>query len=154
VGGKPLPLALQYSLMHKKPELFKSWPFDDPFGLFFCQLHLYLLKNWASDDHFDVPNMPKSYLDQKLWHKTKFPVFCNFVKKNTENLWLINSQFRIISGHFLANYMKIFHKKEVQMVILRCLVCLNLNWIKSYNLILVKIIFLSFLSWLVSFDIS
>ena len=39
--------------------------------------------------------------------------------------------------------MKFFHKKEVQTVILRCLVCLNLNWIKSYNIILVKIIFLS-----------
>ena len=82
-------------------------------GLFFCQLHYYLSKNWGSDDHFDVPNMPKSYLDQRLQHKTWFPVFCNFVRKNTENLWLINGHFRTISGHFLANYMKIFHKKEV-----------------------------------------
>ena len=66
-----------------------------------------------------------------------------FCKKNTKNLWLINGHFRTISGHFLVNCMKIFHKKEVQTVILRWLVCLNLNWIKSYNLVLVKIIFLS-----------
>ena len=112
-------------------------------GLFFCQLPYYLSKNWGSDDHFDVLNLPKSYLEQRLLHKTQFPVFCNFVRKNTENLWLINGHFRTISGHFLANYIKIFHKKEVQTVILRCLVCLNLNWIKSYNLILVKIICLS-----------
>ena len=100
-----------YSLMHKKPELSMSWPFYDPFGTFFCQLLYYLSQNWASDDHFDVPKMPKSYLDQKLWHKTQFPVFCNFVRKNTENLWLINGHFRTISGQFLANCMKIFHKE-------------------------------------------
>ena len=96
---------------------------------FFGQLHQYLSQNWASDNHFDVPNMPKSYLDQKLWHKTHFFHFLFFAilqRKNTENLWLIGT----ISGHFLANYMKIFHKKEVQTVILRCLLCLNLNWIK------------------------
>ena len=29
--------------------------------------------------------------------------------------------FRTISGHFLANYIKIFHKTKVQMVIFRCL---------------------------------
>jgi hypothetical protein len=31
-----------------------------------------------------VPNMPKSYLDQKLQHKTQFfsfPVLCHFVKE-------------------------------------------------------------------------
>ena len=36
------------------------------------------------DNHFDVPNMPKSYLDQKLQHEIQlfsFPVFFNFVKK-------------------------------------------------------------------------
>ena len=36
---------------------------------------------------------------------------------------------------------KIFHKTEVQTVILRCLVYLYLNWIKSYDIILVKNIF-------------
>ena len=67
-----------------------------------------------------------------------FLFFAILQRKNTENLWLINGHLGTISGHFLANYMKIFHKKEVQTVILRCLVCLNLNWIKSYDIILVK----------------
>ena len=79
--------------------------------------------------------------------------FLQFCKKNTENLWLINGHFRTISGHFLANCMKIFHKKEVQTVILRCLVGLNLNWIKNYDIILVKIFFYHAwkcsISWLV-----
>ena len=46
-----------------------------------------------------------------------------------------------IFGHFFANYMKFFHKTEVQTVILRCLICLHLNWIKSYDIIGIKIFF-------------
>ena len=40
--------------------------------------------------------------------------------------------FKTISGYFIANHVKIFHTTEVQMIILRCLMSLNLNWIKSY----------------------
>ena len=39
---------------------------------------------------------------------------------------------------FFANFMNIFHKTEVQTVILRCLVSLNLNWIKSYYIICIS----------------
>ena len=41
--------------------------------------------------------------------------------------------FLTISCHFFANYMFIFHKTEIQTVILRCLMNLNLNWFKSYD---------------------
>ena len=41
--------------------------------------------------------------------------------------------YSIISGHFSPNCMFIFHKNESQMVILRCLMSLNLNWYKSYD---------------------
>ena len=79
--------------------------------------------------------------------------FLQFCKKNPENLWLINGHLGTISGHFLANYMKIFHKKEIQTVILRCLVGLNLNWIKNCDIILVKVIFYHawkcIISWLI-----
>ena len=34
---------------------------------------------------------------------------------------------------FFANHMFIFHKTEIQTVILRCLTILNLNWYKSYD---------------------
>ena len=46
-----------------------------------------------------------------------------------------------VFGQFFANFMNIFHKTEVKTVILRCLVSLNLNWIKSYYTMLVKKIF-------------
>ena len=34
---------------------------------------------------------------------------------------------------FFANYIFVFHKTEIQTVILRCLVNLNLNWYKSFD---------------------
>ena len=37
-----------------------------------------------------------------------------------QNLKVINSHFMTVSGHFFANYMIIFHKTEIQTVILRC----------------------------------
>ena len=40
---------------------------------------------------------------------------------------------KTISGHFCAICMFIFQKTEVQMVILRSLISLNLNWYKSYD---------------------
>ena len=42
---------------------------------------------------------------------------------------------------FFANYMNIFHKNEIQMVILRCIVGLDPNWIKSNDMITIKILF-------------
>ena len=53
------------------------------------------------------------------------------VKKDT-TLW--NGHFMSISGHFIANYINIFHITEVPTVILRCIKCLNLNWIKLYDI--------------------
>ena len=52
-----------------------------------------------------------------------------------------DGHFRTLSGHSVANYICIFHKTEVLTVILMCLLSLNLNWIKSYDIILVEIIF-------------
>ena len=62
--------------------------------------------------------------------------FSTLEEKKNENLSFKN-------GHFFGNYINIFHKTEIQLVILRCLVCKNLNWIKSYNIILIKIFFFS-----------
>ena len=81
--------------------------------------------------------MSKSWLDENLGHKTKIflsPLIFNFVRKILENLWLIDDHFLTVFGNFFANFMNIFHKTEVKMVILRCLV----SWIKSYYTMLVK----------------
>ena len=42
--------------------------------------------------------------------------------------------FTTISGHFFANYMVIFHKSEVQTVVLRCLTGLHLDWFRHCGL--------------------
>ena len=42
---------------------------------------------------------------------------------------------------FFANCMDIFQKTEILTVILRCLVCPNVNLIKSYDILLLKIFF-------------
>ena len=65
-------------------------------------------------------------LDFQFWKKKSW--------KSITHKW----PFLTVFGHLFANFMNIFHKTEVQTVILRCLVSLNLNWIKSYNIILVK----------------
>ena len=53
-------------------------------------------------------------------------------KIDAQNLWLINGHISTISSH-LCPYINIFHKIEVQTVILRCWTGLKLNWFKSYD---------------------
>ena len=89
---------------------------------------------------FQKPNWIKSYaIKHKFCQKLFFFQFC---KKTTWKFASHKWTFSNISGHLCANYMKIFHTTEIQTVILRCLGRLNLNWIKSYNIKLVKNIFL------------
>ena len=45
---------------------------------------------------------------------------------------MVNGRFTTISSHFVDKYLVIFHKTDVQTVILRCWAGLNLNWIKSF----------------------
>ena len=70
-------------------------------------------------------------------------VFFNFGRKKNENLSFKNGHYSTICGHFFGTYIEIFHRTEIQPVILRHLVCLNLNWIKSYDILLAKIVFFS-----------
>ena len=48
-------------------------------------------------------------------------------------LQLTKVHFMTISSRFFANYFDIFHKTEVQTVILKWWTGLNLNWLKSYD---------------------
>ena len=68
-------------------------------------------------------------------------MFFNFGRNKIESSNFKNCHFMTISAHFFGNYINIFHKTEIQMVILSCLVCKNLNWIKSYDIILITIKF-------------
>ena len=55
------------------------------------------------------------------------------IETESQNLQMKNGLFTTIVGHFFANYVDIFHKTEVQMIILRCSTCLNLYWFKSFD---------------------
>ena len=102
------------------------------------------LRFWQSFWCVQLISIPILLFDQKLWHKTQFlsfPVFSTFVRKITEKSQLTHGHFTTISGHRFANCINNFHKTEVLTVILRGIVCLNLNWIKSNSTILVKTYF-------------
>jgi hypothetical protein len=63
-------------------------------------------------------------------------VYHPFMKVYSESkqMTITNAHFMTISGHFSTNCIFIFHKNEVQTVILRCLMGLSLDWFKSYGL--------------------
>ena len=50
-----------------------------------------------------------------------------------QNLRMINGRFKTTSGHFFGIYMNIFHKTEVQVVILIWLTGLNPNFFMTYD---------------------
>ena len=56
------------------------------------------------------------------------------VRSEIKETTFCDGNFRTLSGHSVANYICIFHKTEVLTVILMCLLSLNLNWIKSYDI--------------------
>ena len=76
--------------------------------------HDNLLTKWRPVKNFAPILFWYELLPAKLWFKMK-----------STTLW---------GDHFSAIYIKHFHKSEVLMKILRCHRCLNLNWIKSYDI--------------------
>jgi hypothetical protein len=69
------------------------------------------------------------------------PSFLNFGRKKPKIFIFKNGNFSTNPGHFFAKYMKSFHKREIQTVILRCLVCLNFNWVKNCSIFWLKYLF-------------
>ena len=67
--------------------------------------------------------------------KFPFPVFTCFVRiKMVQILRLINHHFTELSSHFFGIAISIFHKTEIQTVILWCWTGLYLNWFYSYGI--------------------
>ena len=50
-----------------------------------------------------------------------------------QKYWLLNDCYMTVSGHFFTICMVIFHKTEVETVVLNYLTYLNLNQLKSYG---------------------
>ena len=104
--------------------------------------------------HFDIgtilPSMEPLLHWDTLWKKiannnknhiliikisVKYEIDTLSYELNSVSKWmsLINDSCTTISGHSIVNYINIFNKTEVLTVILRCLMCLNVNWFKSYD---------------------
>ena len=87
---------MYYTPFRNKRDNLWVWLFYSHFWGIFCQPYRYLSQTFGADGHFEVLNMSKSQLDQKLKAKTQiilFLFFFNFGRKNHENLWLINANF-------------------------------------------------------------
>ena len=78
------------------------------------------------------PNWIKGYEKNTNFFISSFLQFCK------KKLRFTNGHFTTISVFFISNCIGIFYKIEVQTVIFRCLLCLNVDLIKHYNMILVK----------------
>ena len=63
-----------------------KWLFCDHFRPFFGHLYDYTSNNWGSDNHFEVLNRSKPWLNQKLWLKMQIfpsPFSCYTIEKDT-----------------------------------------------------------------------
>ena len=122
-----------------------SWTFYDRFRSFFTNYIDIFHKTEALTVILVCPicinlNWIKS---NDMNHNFVFVSIFQFCKKKKRKFTNHISHFTTIYGHLLAIHNNIFHKTEVQTIILRCLGHLYLNWIKSYEVILVKNIFFS-----------
>ena len=97
-------------------------------GYFVIKDRTYLLHSLISVRH--VKNANPADHKSMTWNTIFFPCFCN-----SENLWLTNGHFTTISGHYFANCTWI----RWSFWGAYCLVCLNLDLIKSNNKLLVKV---------------
>ena len=100
--------------------------FSDPFfhlGMFLFRVHIFI--NFMS---YISNSNKKSQKPQGVLFDL------NHVKTDPKWMLLLNNCYDIVSGHFFAICIFIFHKTEVQTVILRCLMGLYLNWLKGYGL--------------------
>ena len=81
-------------------------------------------RNWRWNQHWHWSN----WWWQWRWRRG------NIVLSAKKVTHLGFGHFITISGHFFANYINIFHKIELLTIILICLTCLNLFWIKRYDI--------------------
>ena len=102
-------------------------PYSGPYGIAWIRQWLYQACTefgWLQSS--DIPGHP---------YGTKFPIEFSFKVTSDAAYFVLTIvmyvHFRTITEHFFANHINIFHKTEVQTIILRCSTCLNLNCIKS-----------------------
>ena len=115
---------------------------------------MYDMAAWETATGDEITNMTgvefrrvRLFNSGKLFGHTKYKLQLDYAGGNIsyKDVWIelvglpMDGSFRVghfktISDHFFANYISIFHKTEVLTIILICLTCLKLNWIKSYDI--------------------
>ena len=124
-----LHLFARYVLVMKKFEIEKTKPtfiistFKTDIlrvGLVFSISNCFITKT-------SLANKWRSFSSSNLALSNYIPIDC-FIQK-----WLVNGNSTTISSHFFAYSTNIFHKTEIQTVILRCSTGLNFHWFKSYD---------------------
>ena len=83
---------------------------------------------------FHIKIICKSLIPNLFVLQNSICIVFNIIKSDPKRMLLLNNCYKIVSGHFFAVRIFIFHKTEVQTVILRCLMGLNCNWFKRYGL--------------------
>ena len=79
------------------------------------ELHTTLLPSWVD---LGIVIKERTYKDTGCI--LILMIFLAYIESDVQNLRLTNGRFLTISSHFFAKYMNMFHKTEVQTVILRC----------------------------------
>ena len=82
---------------------------------------------------FHIKIICKSLIPNLFVLQNSICIVFNIIKSDPKRMLLLNNCYKIVSGHFFAICIFIFHKTEVQAVILRWLMGLNFNWFKSYD---------------------
>jgi hypothetical protein len=108
-----------------------KWPLYDLFWPNFWHMCVYLSQNWGSDSHL------RGLMDLNIDWVKSYGLRCSLrPRASSANSQKIATDRWSFSDHiwpFFANCMFVFHKTQIQTVILRCLMSLNLNWYKSYD---------------------
>ena len=98
----------------------------------------YLLHDFSINSSFMVLNFFE-FQEKKLscWLQYNYRIssysFLPWIEGGPQNLRQLDCSFTTISSHFFAIYINIFHKNEVQTVILRCWTGLYLDWFMNYD---------------------
>ena len=79
------------------------------------ELHTTLLPSWVD---LGIVIKERTYKDTGCI--LILMIFLAYIESDAQNLRLIDGCLQTISSHFFAKYMNMFHKTEVQTVILRC----------------------------------
>ena len=121
--GHGLTLYIQYHYLHGSYNQIKCWSLILMPG---CWIHQH------PQFHFSVSFFAgKPRITYNLRFEFQLPH--SILETGHQNLRQLNCSFTTISSHFSGIYINVFHKTEIQTVILRCWMGLYLNLFKIYD---------------------